>query len=104
MCKGDLGVKSACTYKGLFFILSGAGTMGSGHEAYIRDQLAQTDAVWRICSWHKNQKLMQIGRKKDEVGWGPYEECRKGGAIIATAHERDGARALVLSNVPDGEF
>ena len=27
-CAGDLGVKSVCTYKGLFFILSGAGSMG----------------------------------------------------------------------------
>jgi hypothetical protein len=26
-CSGDLGVQSACTYAGLFFILSGAGTI-----------------------------------------------------------------------------
>ncbi len=26
-CSGDLGVQSACTYKGLFFILSGVGTI-----------------------------------------------------------------------------
>ncbi len=40
-CTGDLGVKSACTYRGLFFILSGAGTMDFGHAAYLRDQLAE---------------------------------------------------------------
>ena len=39
-CTGDYGVKAACTYQGLFFILSGAGTMGSGHTTYITDELA----------------------------------------------------------------
>ena len=28
-CSGELGVKSACTYKGLFFILSGEGTVST---------------------------------------------------------------------------
>jgi hypothetical protein len=97
-CKGDLGVKSACTYRGLFFILSGSGTMGSGHESYIRDQLANDSSTWRICSWHKDQRLMQVGEKQDEVGWGPYEECRKGGAIIATAHNHSYARTHLIDN------
>jgi 3',5'-cyclic AMP phosphodiesterase CpdA len=98
-CSGDLGVKSTCTYKGLFFILSGVGTTGSGHEAYLADQLAQTDAIWRICSWHKNQRLMQVGGKSDEVGWSAYEACREGGAIIATAHEHSYARTHLLDHV-----
>ena len=97
-CTGDLGVKSACSYKGLFFILSGAGTMDTGHENYIRDQLANDDSIWRICSWHKNQTLMQTGFKGDEVGWGPYEECRKGGAMIATGHEHSYARTHLMDN------
>jgi hypothetical protein len=97
-CEGDLGVKSACTYKGLFFILSGAATMGSNHTAYIRDQLADNGSIWRICSWHKNQRLMQVGEKKDDVGWGPYEECRKAGAIIATAHNHAYARTHLMDD------
>jgi hypothetical protein len=97
-CTGDLGVKSTCTYMGLFFILSGAGTMGSGHSTYIRDRLAYANSTWRICSWHKNQRLMQVGNKRDEVGWRPYEECRKGGAIIATAHEHSYSRTHLISN------
>ncbi|MGH7645590.1 MAG: Ig-like domain-containing protein, partial [Gemmatimonadales bacterium] len=32
-CTGDLGVNSACYFQGLFFILTGPGTLGSGHEA-----------------------------------------------------------------------
>lgn len=97
-CVGDLGVKSACTYKGLFFILSGVGTKCSEHETYIRDQLAYDNSLWRICSWHKNQKLMQVGGKWNEVGWEAYEECREGGAIIATGHEHSYSRTHLMDN------
>ncbi len=96
VCTGDLGVKSSCHYQGLFFILSGVGTLGSGHVAYIQDQLSQDDSVWSICSWHKNQNAMQVGSKGNEVGWGAYEECRKGGAIIATGHEHSYERTKTL--------
>ena len=97
-CEGDLGIKSACKYKGLFFILSGVGIMGSGHETYIKEQLSSNHALWRICSWHANQKLMQIGDKKNETGWGPYEACRKGGAIIATADSHTYSRTHLMDN------
>ena len=98
VCDGELGVKSACVYQGIFFILSGAGTLGSDHADFIRDQLAASDAIWKICSWHKNQRLMQVGGKPDEVGWGPYDECRLGGAIIATGHEHSYERTYSLDN------
>ncbi len=123
-CIGDLGVASACYYKGLFFILSGVGTRGYGypnknipgflpwrfrygmtavpsqflHGLYIKRQLAKDDSAWRICSWHKNQRLMQVGGKVDETGWQVYEECRKGGAIIATGHEHSYSRTHLMEN------
>jgi len=97
-CIGDLGVKSVCTYQGLFFILSGVGTKGSGHDTYIREQLAYDNSTWRICSWHKNQRLMQVGGKKDEVGWKPYEACREGRAIIATGHEHSYSRTHLMDD------
>jgi hypothetical protein len=95
-CTGNLGVKSSCSYQGLFFILSGVGTKGVDHEAYIRNELAQTTAIWRICSWHKNQRKMQIGGQNDRTRWGVYEACREGGAIIATAHEHSYSRTKTL--------
>ena len=98
-CTGDLGVKAACTYRGLFFVLSGVGTLGSDHADFIKDALAADDSVWRICSWHKNQRLMQVGGKGDEVGWGPYEECRKAGAIIATGHEHSYERTYLMDGL-----
>jgi len=97
-CSGELGIKSACTFKGFFFILSGVGTIDSEHDLYIVEQLDQDNSIWRICSWHKNQRLMQVGGKDDAVSWGPYEECRKGGAIIATAHEHSYSRTYLMDN------
>jgi Calcineurin-like phosphoesterase len=102
-CSGDLGVQSACTFRGLFFILSGIGTIPEvpdhpEHVAYLRDQLAGSDAIWSICAWHKNQRAMQVGSKEDEVGWQPYEVCREGGAIVATAHEHSYSRTHLLDD------
>ena len=97
-CTGELGVKAVCSYRGLFFLLSGAGTMDTGHEAYIREQLANDDSLWKVCSWHKNQRLMQVGGKEDEVGWGPYQACREAGAIIATGHEHSYSRTHLMDN------
>jgi hypothetical protein len=102
-CSGDYGVQSACSYQGLFFILSGIGMEPwvpdyGPHVAYIADQLANDDSIWRICSWHMNQNAMQVGTGLDLIGWGAYEECREAGAIIATAHEHSYHRTKTLSN------
>jgi hypothetical protein len=102
-CRGELGVRAACTFRGLFFILSGIGTMPKvpddpEHVDYLRDQLARADAIWRVCAWHRNQRLMQVGGKDDDVGWQPYEACREGGAIVATAHEHSYSRTHLLAD------
>jgi predicted phosphodiesterase len=95
---GDLGVKSSFVFNGIFFLLTGPDILGSGHAKYIREQLAKNNSLWRISSWHKNMKLMQVGGKSNETGWGVYEESRKGGAIIATAHEHSYSRTHLLSS------
>ena len=97
-CERDLGVKSHCNYKGIFFILSGAGTKDLEHDRYIEKQLDRNNFTWRICSWHKNQRLMQVGGKPDGTGWNVYEECRKGGAIIATGHEHSYSRTHLMES------
>ena len=100
---GRLGVRSTFHYKGIFFVITAPGiTSGfdtGGSDLYIRDQLAADSSVWSICSWHKNMRLMQVGGKTDETGWGVYEEARKGGAIIATAHEHIYSRTHLLSSM-----
>ncbi|MBI1985968.1 MAG: metallophosphoesterase [Rhodospirillales bacterium] len=112
-CEGDLGVRAACTYKGLFFALSAVGVWPEGgtpadavaeqpaHAAYIADALARSPARWKICAWHKNQHAMQVGRKPDETGWQVYETCRDAGAIIATAHEHSYSRTHLIATFAD---
>jgi hypothetical protein len=95
---GELGVRSSFYYSGIFFALTAAGIYDGDHAGYIREQLATDDSVWRINSWHKNMRLMQVGGKSDETGWGVYEESRKGGSIIATAHEHSYSRTHLLSS------
>ena len=102
-CSGELGMQSACTFRGLFFILSGVGTVPNrpderNHVGFIRDQLAQDSSLWRICSWHKTQRALQLGKKKDAVGWDAYEACRQGGAIIASGHEHTYARTHLMDS------
>ena len=102
-CSGDpsdLGIQSSCTYQGLFFILSGAGEASGpiAHDTYIRQQLAQDNSTWSVCSWHKNQSAMQVGGKGNSTGWGVYEECRIGGAMVATAHEHSYSRTRTLTS------
>jgi hypothetical protein len=98
---GDLGVRSSHTYQGVLFVLTAPGVFGDGnddHAPYISDQLAASDAIWRISSWHKLMEAMQVGGKSDDTGWDVYEESRRGGAVIATAHEHSYARTHPLRN------
>jgi hypothetical protein len=98
---GDLGVRSSHYHQGIFFVLTAADVFGDGdtvHAPYIHDQLAAADSVWRISSWHKLMHAMQVGNKDDDTGWGVYEESRRGGAIVATAHEHSYARTHPLTS------
>jgi hypothetical protein len=96
-CTGDYGVKATCNYLGLFFILSGVGTTGTGHETFIKDSLVADKSIWRVCAWHKNQQDMQLGDKGDEVGWTAYQHCQNNGALIMTGHEHSYERTKNLN-------
>ena len=97
-CTGpELGLKSSCTYQGLHVLLLDPPAF-TDEDRYIRQELANSRSIWKVCSWHYNQEAMQVGEKEDEVGWEAYEECRKGGAFIATGHEHIYARTRTLSN------
>jgi hypothetical protein len=100
--EGDLGVQSTFSYQGIRFVLTAPGIFGPGdglYDLYIRDRLAEDDSVWRISAWHKNMRLMQVGGKSDETGWGVYEASRRGGAIIATGHEHSYSRTHLLASM-----
>ncbi len=97
-CTGDLGVQSTCTYKEIFFILSGIGTKGTNHVDFINEELGKTNATWKICSWHKNHNLMQVGNKNPEVPLAAYDACRRGGAIVVSGHDHSYSRTHLISD------
>jgi len=102
--RGDLGVQSSFRYRGIFFVLTAPGIFGSGdglYDLFVANELAADSSTWRISSWHKDMRLMQVGGKGDETGWGVYEQSRRGGAIIATAHEHSYSRTYLLSSCQD---
>lgn len=105
-CSGEYGVDASCWYQGLFVLLSGIGTSPNRpdfapHTDSIARQLAGSDAIWKICGWHKTQRALQVGAKDDEVGWVAYEACRTAGALIVTAHEHSYSRTKTLVDIPD---
>ena len=103
-CQGDYGVNASCTFRGaVSFVLSGVGTLGSGHEAYLDAALSRRSTPFRLCLWHKNQHDMQVGSKTDEVGWEAYRICARHGVPIITAHEHSYARTFTLDAVGDTE-
>ena len=96
VCNGDLGVKSSCTYRGLFFILVAPNLIGSDYDSFIKKQLNENHSDWRICSWHVDMYSAQNAVKANETEWDIYESCKNGGAIIATAHTHFYARSKTL--------
>jgi hypothetical protein len=98
-CTGDLGVASTCKFHGIGFVLSGVGTYGSDHEAYLDAALSGMTTAFRLCIWHKNQHDMQVGAKTDEVGWPAYQICAAHGAAIITGHEHSYARTRTLAAI-----
>ncbi len=98
---GDPGVKAHIRYRGLSIVQVAPGIAEipqDNYEAYIDAQFKSDRSTWRICSWHQNQRDMQVGDKPDQTGWGVYEACGRAGAIIATAHEHSYSRTKLLSN------
>lgn len=102
-CTGERGVLATCRFRGLHILELGIGTKTGSNDPtqlnFIRAQFAQSDALWKICSWHQNQNAMQLGTKSDSIGWDAYEACREAGALIITGHEHTYSRTKTLTNI-----
>ena len=85
-CTGDLGVNSFCTYRGLFFVLSGVGTIDSGRASYIREALESEEA--RDSIWRRQERLGRVGTVRR------LPQSR--------GDHRHRPRTLVFAHAPDG--
>jgi len=98
---GNIGIDNACYYKGFYMLEAGIGEISGQDDSeqlkFISDALsAHPNAPWKLCSWHKNQRLLQLCTKSDSIGYKAYEECRKYGAIINNAHEHSYSRTHTM--------
>jgi len=108
-----VGVMHVCTWKGVTIVQVTPGVFNESESkwnntpgigdidfpAYINASFTKYPSPWRICSWHKNQHLMQTGDKTDETGWGVYNECMAWGAMIMTGHEHSYERTYQMSSL-----
>lgn len=107
----SLSPDMVCSYKGLVFVITSYGTTlptcwnycegcptTLGQTVFIDKALKAFPSPWRVCSWHKNHHLYQIGQKYTEVGLPLYDVCRKHGAIITTGHEHSYSRTKRMSS------
>jgi len=85
-------------YKGLKVVMVDDNETSPTRTDYVNARFAGDDHIWRICSWHKNQRDSNVGPKDDEMGWGIYEACRNHGAIVAQAHSHTYSRSKTLTN------
>ena len=91
-------------YRGLKLVFTGQADSNArdcpddsaGYACFIRHELTDDPHIWRICGWHENQSAMQVGKQSNTLGWAVYENCRIGGAIIATAHMHGYQRTKTL--------
>jgi hypothetical protein len=98
-CIGKLGETSSCLYKNLLIVSTSPGLGSDNAPAFIDEAFSTTTNVWKICSWHFTQRALQVGDKKDEAGWEPYEACQKAGAMIVTGHEHSYERTYLLDDI-----
>jgi predicted phosphodiesterase len=88
----------ALAYKGLEIVMvSDKETSNPTRDKYVEQQLAEDNHIWKICSWHKNQRMSNVGPKSDEMGWAIYETCRRRGAIVAQGHSHTYSRSKTLT-------
>jgi hypothetical protein len=86
-------------YKGLKIVMvADSETSNPSRGDYVKQQLKDDTHIWKICSWHKNQRASNVGPKNDEMGWGIYENCRASGAFVAQGHSHTYSRSKTLTN------
>jgi len=97
-CWGDVGRGNVCSYKGFTFIISAIGVVDVYPPNFVLSAFSDYGGLWRACLWHKNQHILQLGDKTDEVGWPIYNYCRQQGALIINGHEHSYCRSKIITD------
>eukprot|EP00455_Lapot_gusevi_P009360 TRINITY_DN14184_c0_g1_i2.p1 TRINITY_DN14184_c0_g1~~TRINITY_DN14184_c0_g1_i2.p1 ORF type:complete len:433 (-),score=36.36 TRINITY_DN14184_c0_g1_i2:105-1313(-) len=100
-CNGMIGVHHTCSYKGLLVVMVAPGMLKQSNivmAQYLQQNLASYNSTWKACSWHKNQREMQLSTKADETGWEVYQTCLSYGAMVATGHEHSYCRSFTMTS------
>lgn len=105
VCDGEVSVMTACRYRGIDIVSATPGVLSWGWLNDPADSIANaldtSKMPWKICNWHKNQRVLQLGEKRNGVGWRAYETCRKHGALIVNAHEHSYSRTFPITKMSD---
>jgi predicted phosphodiesterase len=89
-------------YKGLKMVfVHEVETANPTRAEYVNQRLENDPHIWKICSWHKNQRNSNVGPKSDAMGWQIYENCRMHGAIVAQGHSHTYSRSKTLTSDQD---
>lgn len=84
----------AVKYKNIKFIIADGQSTTN-----LQSELQKNDAEWKVCVWHYNVTLMQVGTKPDEANWGLYDLCEQYGAMIINGNEHSYHRTKTLSSL-----
>jgi hypothetical protein len=91
-------INYSVVFKGLKVVMVAPDeTSPVNRNTYVDQRLTDDKHIWKICSWHKNQRASNVGPKSDEMGWAIYETCRKHGAIVAQGHSHTYSRSKTLT-------
>jgi hypothetical protein len=85
-------------YRGLKMVIVTDSETSPTRASYIDNRLTGDQHIWKVCSWHKNQRATNVATKGDEMGWQVYETCRMHGAIVAQGHSHTYSRSKTIIN------
>lgn len=104
-CDGIIGERSVCTFQDIEVHAAipdlSRSEVDGVDAAFLEESLSRSEAVWKICNWHKNQRAVQLGGKDNDVGWAIYETCQRHGAMIVNGHEHSYGRTHELTALSD---
>jgi hypothetical protein len=77
-----IGINNVCFYKGLLMVESGIGELsGANSPQYVDFASAALSAYpdygWKVLSFHKNQRELQLCTKGNDNGFDIYEVARR---------------------------